>query len=237
MDGSFDARMDSFWFIAYLVLAGLAIVQSSLLAMQTWEHRRYVRSCMTRRKLGSRPAVGHVAVFVPCKGHDVDLAGNLAALLRQDYDDYEVTFVVESADDPACATIRRVIAEHPQVPSRLVEAGCAIDTGQKVHNLRVATADLAPGVEYLAFVDSDCVVDSAWLVGGEHPRRLPDLIHRDPGYPGHFLRWVLTGSLLELSKAMAPFVHEFLVVKPFFNDDVYHRQQKGAVRPRPRLKP
>ena len=74
-------------------------------------------------------------LITPCKGFDVDLEGNLAALLRQDYPDYEVTFVVESDADPACPVIRRVMAGHPQVAARLLVAGVAHHSGQKVHNL------------------------------------------------------------------------------------------------------
>lgn len=153
--------MDSFWFAAYLVLAGLAIVQSLLLVLQTWEHRRYVRSCM--HNLARHQPTGRAAVFAPCKGLDIDLEGNLRALLRQDYDDYEVTFVVEGAGDPAVAVIRRVMAEHPRVATRLVVAGRATHSGQKVHNLRAATKQLSPQVKYLAFVDSDARPRPEWL--------------------------------------------------------------------------
>lgn len=153
--------MDAFWFTIYLIVAGAVIVQSLLLALQTWEHCRYVRSCMRARRQ-HRPT-GRVALFAPCKGLDIDLASNLRALLVQDYDDYEVTFIVESADDPAYAAIRQVIAEHPSVPTHVVIAGRATDSGQKVHNLRVATQHLSPRIKYLAFVDSDACPRPEWL--------------------------------------------------------------------------
>ena len=37
--------------------------------------------------------------------------------------------------------IRRVMAEHPAAAARLLVAGRATESGQKVHNLRAATAD------------------------------------------------------------------------------------------------
>ncbi len=153
--------MESTWFIACLVLIALAIVQALLVTLQTWEHRRYARSCM--KTMGKHDPRGHVALFAPCKGVDLDLEENLGALMRQGYDDYEVVFVVESEEDPACAVIRRVMAEHRRVAARLVVAGRASRSGQKVHNLQVATADLAPEVEYLAFVDSDARPRPEWL--------------------------------------------------------------------------
>ncbi|MEE8452966.1 MAG: glycosyltransferase, partial [Thermoguttaceae bacterium] len=106
---------------------------------------------------------GRAAVFAPCKGIDVDLQQNLRALLGQDYDDYEVTFIVESADDRACPTIRRIMAEHPSVATRLVVAGKATSTGQKIHNLRAATTGFSADVRYLAFIDSDARARPDWL--------------------------------------------------------------------------
>ena len=102
-------------------------------------------------------------VIAPCKGFDVDLEQNLRALVRQDYHDYEVTFVVESADDPACPIIRGVMAEHPRAAARLLVAGRATEGGQKVHNLRAATAEVAPEIRYLAFADSDAQPRPEWL--------------------------------------------------------------------------
>jgi hypothetical protein len=153
--------MDSFWLVAYLVLSGAALLLSVLLAVQTWEHRRYSRSCMRGRDR-HWPA-GRAAVIAPCKGVDVGMEKNLAALFRQDYDDFEIAFVVENPDDPACAVIDRLIADHPCVAARLIVAGRSSRSGQKVHNLRAAVAALGPDVQYLAFVDSDAAPRSEWL--------------------------------------------------------------------------
>jgi cellulose synthase/poly-beta-1,6-N-acetylglucosamine synthase-like glycosyltransferase len=154
-------RMDAYWVSAYLILAGLVIIQSLLLALLTWEHRRYARSCM--RGLGPHQATGRVALFAPCKGLDLDFEANLRALLRQDYDNYEITFIVENTDDPAYPAIRRAMADHPWTPARVVAAGPATDSGQKVHNLLVATEHLSHRVKYLAFVDSDARPRPEWL--------------------------------------------------------------------------
>ena len=113
MDGCCPDRMDSLFLVAYLVLAILVIGQSALTALQTWEHCRYARSC--QKALERFRHQGRALVVVPCKGLDVGLEENLRAVMRQDYGDYEVTFVVESDDDPACTAIRRVMAEYPEV--------------------------------------------------------------------------------------------------------------------------
>jgi glycosyltransferase involved in cell wall biosynthesis len=149
-----------FW-ITYLVLAGAAVVQAALLLLQTWENRRYARSCM--KHIDQQRPSGRAVVLAPCKGAEVDLRQNLRALVQQDYRDYEVRFVVEDADDPACSAIRQIMAEYPEVASRLLVAGRATNCGQKVHNLRAATADLPDEISYVVFVDSDARPRPEWL--------------------------------------------------------------------------
>ncbi len=107
--------------------------------------------------------MGRVLLCVPCKGRDLNLEDNLRSLLEQDYDDYEVSFIVESVDDPACAVIRRVMATHSWMTARLVVAGRAAESGQKVHNLLAGTARLSPRIDYLAFADSDARPRPEWL--------------------------------------------------------------------------
>jgi len=153
--------MESPWLIAYLVISGLIFVWSLLLALLTWEHRRYVRSCI--RDITRHQPSGRAALFVPCKGVDLGLKENLRALMQQDYDDYEITFIVESPEDAAYQIIRRTMAEYPWVPTRIVVAGRAVDSGQKVHNLLVATERLSRRIKYLAFVDSDARPRPEWL--------------------------------------------------------------------------
>lgn len=147
--------------ILYLVFTGVAIVLGFLVALQTWEHRRFARSRMKR--LGQHPEKGPAVIVVPCRGLDEDVEENLRTLFCQDYGDYEIRFAVESVEDPVFAVIRRLMAAHPQVRSELFVAGRAAACGQKVHNLRAATAHLPERVEYLAFADSDARLRRQWL--------------------------------------------------------------------------
>ena len=52
---------------------------------------------------------------------------------------------------------------HRPVASRVVIAGDAIESGQKVHNLRTAVASIDPKTEVLVFVDSDARPHVNWL--------------------------------------------------------------------------
>ena len=150
------------WFVTlYWTGVAAAATVSLLLTSQAFEHRRFARSRSQRPPDDFRHR--QVALFVPCKGADVDLEANLRALFEQSYDNYEIVFAVESEDDPACRTIRRVMDQYPDTPSRLVVAGISESTGQKVHNLLVATENLPPHVEFLVFVDADVCPPRDWL--------------------------------------------------------------------------
>lgn len=138
--------------IAWLV-AIAALLWAVLLTALVHEHRRYVRAT-----LRSEPPRWHrppnVVVFVPCKGIDLELTENLRAILGQDYESYRVRFIVESESDPACDVIRPLMSGSA-VPCELIVAGISSDSGQKVHNLRVATAELPSDIDALVFFDSD----------------------------------------------------------------------------------
>lgn len=152
--------MDWLTTLYWTTVAGAAIF-SLLLTSQAFEHRRFARGRSRHRPTEFRHR--HVALFVPCKGVDVDLEANLRPLFEQDYGKYEIVFVVESDDDPACHTIRRVMEQYPGTQSRLVIAGLSTSTGQKVHNLLVATDHLPEHIEVLAFVDADVCPPRDWL--------------------------------------------------------------------------
>ncbi len=153
--------MQSWLLAVYLVASALAITEAALVVLQTWEHHRFARGRLRRLRYDGQ--VGRVAVVVPCKGSDIGLEKNLRSLFRQDYLDYELRFVVESSEDPAYPVIRRLMAQYPELSARVLIAGRAHRSGQKVHNLRAATADLDDDIRYLAFADSDARLRRQWL--------------------------------------------------------------------------
>src|SRR5215216_7063137 len=80
-----------------------------------------------------------VSVIAPGRGLEPGLAENLRPLLTQDYPRYEVLFVFDREDDPAVQVVEQLISHGF---SRIVIAGSATDSGQKVHNLRVAVDEI-----------------------------------------------------------------------------------------------
>ncbi|MGH9882884.1 MAG: glycosyltransferase [Pyrinomonadaceae bacterium] len=104
-----------------------------------------------------------VSVIAPCRGLDQGFNENISALFQQQYPAYEILFVTDRADDGSVAAIEKILSLQQNVSARLIVAGEATDSGQKVHNLRVATGQIASNSEVLVFVDSDARPDADWL--------------------------------------------------------------------------
>lgn len=106
------------------------------------------------------------SIIAPVRGLDQGLSDNIAALFLQDYPAYEIIFVTDRAEDPSLAVIeetRATFAGRNGLSARVLVAGAASASGQKVHNLRVAVSEVDPASEVLAFVDSDARVQKSWL--------------------------------------------------------------------------
>ncbi|HBB87551.1 MAG TPA: hypothetical protein DC047_08050 [Blastocatellia bacterium] len=123
----------------------------------------YVRSEVAKPLADFTP---HVSVFAPCRGLESGLKQNLAALFQQDYPKYEIVFVSDRADDPSLGLIRALIEEQDRtsrISTRIIIAGPATDSGQKVHNLRVAVSECDGRSEVFVFVDTDARPQAHWL--------------------------------------------------------------------------
>jgi hypothetical protein len=153
--------MEAILYAVYVVFSLLAVSQAVLVGVQTWEHRRFAR----KRLAPSRTCLpdGRVMLVVPCRGAEEGLEENLRTVLAQDHPNYLVRFVIESVRDPAYPVICRAMAGAVGVEAEIVIAGPAKGSGQKVHNLLVATQDLPSEVQYVAFADSDARLRPEWL--------------------------------------------------------------------------
>lgn len=119
----------------------------------------YVRGETSRSSPDFHP---FVSVIAPGRGLEIGLAENLSTLLTQDYPAYEVLFVFDREDDPAIQVVDQLFKSSP-VAAKIIIAGPATDSGQKVHNLRVAVTSIDPKSEALVFVDTDARPERQWL--------------------------------------------------------------------------
>lgn len=113
-----------------------------------------------------------VSVIAPTRGLDQGLHENLTALFHLEYPNYEIIFVTDEASDPSLTVIedvKRSVTSTPgrshenNISTRIVIAGAAVDSGQKVHNLRVAVGEIDSRSEVLVFVDADARPQVHWL--------------------------------------------------------------------------
>ena len=112
-----------------------------------------------------------VSVIAPTRGLDQGLHENLTALFHQEYPGYEIIFVTDEESDPSLSVIEEVKrsvtapgrSDEKNISTRIVIAGAAVDSGQKVHNLRVAVGEIDSRSEVLVFVDADARPQVHWL--------------------------------------------------------------------------
>ena len=143
----------------YYFLAGLSCWIGIKSLLGGFRFAAYVRNETSRPLPAYQP---FVSVIAPGRGFEAGLAENLRPLLTQDYPRYEVLFVFDRADDPAIEVVEQLTTA-TNVTTQIVIAGPATDTGQKVHNLRVASTQVDAESEVLVFVDTDVRPGRQWL--------------------------------------------------------------------------
>jgi hypothetical protein len=132
-----------------------------LLAWAAVAQARRFRACQAARGR-MRTYAPPATILAPCKGLDEGLRRGLATLATLDYPRYEVIFIVEDSEDAAFRPLSEFCAAHSDL-ARLVVAGRAADSGQKIHNLLCGLNAAAAETEVFAFLDSDVTARRDWL--------------------------------------------------------------------------
>ncbi len=150
--------------IPFLTLWGLWCLQAIACALQV---RWFASRIGTRKTPVQHRYCPRATVIVPVKGAENDIPALIQSLSNQDYDDYQLLFVLEDENDPAYDVLSRELAGRPKIPSRVVTAGLSPPyRSQKVHNLLKALAFLEPEAhehDVWCFADSDIVPAPEWL--------------------------------------------------------------------------
>ncbi len=140
----------------------LAIVQIAAGLFLLWQGIQWL--AYVRRRLRTDPGfyAPRTAVLCPCHGMEPGLERNLVSLCEFNHQNFEIFFILASADDPAYTTVKRV-ASSSRVKANVIIAGKPANCSEKVNNLRVCIEQLPPEFEVLVFVDSDGRPGKAWL--------------------------------------------------------------------------
>lgn len=126
---------------------------------------------------------GRIAIISPVRGAGPNLERFVASLLAQEgVATPRITFVVESADDPAYPVVASAARNRPAQVD-VVVAGLADGLAQKVHNQLAALAGLSPDAEFLVFVDADTIFPPSAVA-----RLVRPLLKRDVIVSGY--RWL-----------------------------------------------
>ncbi|MCB1336142.1 MAG: glycosyltransferase [Maritimibacter sp.] len=111
----------------------------------------------------AKPFRPFLSLIRPVKGLDPYDRETLASSFRQDYPEYEVIFCAASADDPACAAVRSLIAAHPRVPAQLLIGEAPISANPKLNNLAKGVA--AARSDWLVMTDANLMLAPGYLAG------------------------------------------------------------------------
>ena len=104
-----------------------------------------------------------ISLLRPVHGLDPHDRETLKSGLTQDYPAYEVIFCAASADDPACAAVREMIAAHPEVPARLLIGDGGLSSNPKLNNLAKGVA--AARSDWLVMADANLLLAPEYLAG------------------------------------------------------------------------
>jgi len=178
--------------LLFLLLAGVVLLKGLLGVLLSLSYQRYLDRQLSRTPPAWMPPA---SVIVPCKGSDFELRENVAAILDQEFEDYEVIFVTATEADPSLAALRQAARQFPGRRVKFVVSGFSSQRGEKVHNLMRALESVDPASQVLVFADSDGRPHRHWLRDLLSPLRDPET-GASTGYRWFFPRGRNLASLL-----------------------------------------
>jgi len=143
----------------YILIGVLSLfAELYLLGMGLIYYRKFSKD-LKRKNEGYHPKVN---LIVPCKGLDYGFEENIKAMLKQDYPNHYVSFIVDNTEDPAYTTLVR-IKESTKSHFRIVISEPLRGCSGKVAALIKGVEEAENDIEVLAFADADVRPHPDWL--------------------------------------------------------------------------
>src|SRR5262245_18255373 len=129
-----------------------------LLGLTRFPRRTGRRSSSEDPTTGTAAAVAGVSLVRPVCGLENHIEDTLGSAFALDYPRYEIIFCAAAANDAAVPLVKRLIAAHPHVPSRLLIGNEAISENPTLNN--VCKRRLAADPDWVVMAGSNVFMPS-----------------------------------------------------------------------------
>jgi len=111
--------------------------------------------------VSATPISADVTIIRPVCGIENFIEATLKSTFQLDHPQYKVLFCVASSFDPVIPLIRRLIAEHPHIPARLLIGHTGINSNPKLNNMAKGW-DAASG-DWILMADSNVLMPRDYI--------------------------------------------------------------------------
>src|SRR5262245_15371203 len=132
-----------------------------LLGLTRFLRRTGRRSSDEARATGTAADVAGVSLVRPVCGLENHIEDTLGSAFELDYPRYEIIFCAATASDAAVPLVKRLIAAHPHVPTRLLIGNEAISENPKLNN--VCKGWRAAAYDWVVMADSNVLMPPDYI--------------------------------------------------------------------------
>jgi ceramide glucosyltransferase len=147
--------------LAPLLATSLGGLVYYLLAIVATRKLRKSRATVLPESLPESGDLPAISLLKPLRGADPDLEPHLESFFLQDYPSFEILFAVRQETDPAVNVVRRLMARHPHIATRLIITGEPPYANAKVYSMEKMAE--AASASVLVITDSDTSVGLDYL--------------------------------------------------------------------------